>query len=312
MVDAIKVILAKKETTYGTDATPTGAANAVLTRNYSSKPIDTDRLERNLDQRVFGASSSATSNERRTIAYEVEIAGSGAAGMAPAWMELLEACGMAPPVLSAGVSAVQQFAPPGADASALTQYDYISDQRRKTVGSVGTFNIDLTAGAYPFFSFNWTGLVPPGTAFDKSAAPATTLARWKKPLEVNIDNTTLSLDGYSPRVRSWQAQAGVTVALRNLVGSRYVRRGNHALTSTLLIEAPDIATKDFIANLRQDDLLDFDLTHGVESGGTINFASAKSQITDITESEEDDILMWTLALTHTVDDGAADLIITAT
>lgn len=313
MVDAIKVILAKKEVTYGVDAAPTGAANAVLTRNYSSKPIDTDRLDRDLDLPGYGARASATSNERRTISYEVEIAGSGAVGTAPAWMELLEACGMLAPVVTAGVSAVQQFAGPGVAASSLTQHDYLSDQRRKTVGSCGTFTINVTAGAYGFFGFQFTGLVPAASPFDKSAPPTTVLTRWKQPVEVNVDNTTVSLDGYSPVMRSWTMETGVNVALRNLVGSRYVRRGNHALTSTLVIEAPDIATKDFITGLRTNGLFPFALTHGVGAGKSVNFASAKVQITDIAESEDDDgTVMWSLSLTHTIEDGAADLIITAT
>lgn len=312
MVDAIKVILAKKEDVYATDAAPTGAANAVLTRNYSSKPIDTDRLDRNLDLPGYGARASATSNERRTISYEVEIAGSGAAGTAPPWMELLEACGLLPPVLTVGVSAVQQFAAPGVPASSLTQHDYQSDQRRKTVGSRGTLSIDLTAGAYGFFGFQFTGLVPAATPFDKSAPPATTLTRWMQPQEVNVDNTTVSLDGFSPVVRSWKMDAGVEVALRNLIGSRYVRRGNHALTSTLLIETPDIATKDFITGLRTNGLFPWSLTHGVGAGHVTEFSSEKVQITDIAESEEDGILMWTLSLTHTIEGGVPDLVITST
>lgn len=312
MVDATKVLLAKKETTYGTDAAPTPAANAILTRNFSAKPIESDRLERNLDQRVYGSRASAATNQRRTMSYEVELAGSGAAGTAPAWMELLEACGMAAAVLTATVSAVQNFAAPGVAATSLTQHDYMADQRRKTTGSVGTFSLDFTAGAYPFAAFQFTGLVPAATPFDKSAPAAPTLTRWKQPQEVNVDNTTVSLDGYSPVVRSWRAEAAVDVVLRNLIGSRYVRRGGHALTSTLLIEAPDIAVKDYIAKLRQGDLVAFALTHGIGAGNILNFASTKVQISDITESEENDILMWQLSLIHTVDGGAADLTVTAT
>jgi len=312
MVDATKVLLAKKETTYGTDAAPTAAANAILTRNFSTKPVESDRLERNLDQRVFGARASAATNERRTMSYEVELAGSGTAGTAPAWMELLEACGMAAAVLSAGASAVQNFAAPGVAGTSLTQHDYMADQRRKTVGAVGTFSLDYTAGAYPFATLQFTGLIPTATPFDKSAPTAPVLTRWKRPQEVNVDNTTVSLDGYSAVTRSWRAEAGVDVALRNLVGSRYVRRGNHSMTSTLVIEAPDIAAKDYISRLRANDLVAFSLTHGLGAGNILNLASAKVQIADIAESEENDILMWTLSLIHTVDGGAADLTITAT
>ena len=115
MVDWVAVVLAKKEGVYGADAAPTAAANGILTRNFQGKPVDVDQVNRNLDSGAYGARASKPSNERRTFSYEVEIAGSGAAGTAPAWMELLEGCGMAAPDLTAGTSAVQ-----GAPTSGVT------------------------------------------------------------------------------------------------------------------------------------------------------------------------------------------------
>ena len=311
MVDWVAVVLAKKEGTYGVDSAPTAAANGILTRNYAGKPVDMDRIERNLDTRVFGALASVPSNERRTTSYEVEIAGSGTAGVAPAWMELLEACGMAAPVLTPGQDAVQNFAAPGTAASSLSQYDFMSDQRRKSVGMVGSFTMDFTAGAYPFIGFSWMGLIPALSPFDKTAPAAVDLTRWKQPVEVNIDNTDFLLDGYAPALRSWRADAGVATAMRNLVGKRYVRRGNHSFTSTAVIEAPDIATKNYIQSLRAGSLVDWSIEHGVAGGNIFKAASAKVQVTDITESNEDDTLMWTVALRHTVEGGSADFTITA-
>lgn len=311
MVDWVAVVLAKKEVTYGTDAVPVAATNGVLTRNYQGKPIDVDRIERNLDSGVYGAQPSAPSNERRSFSYEVELAGSGAAGTAPAWMVLLEGCGLGAAALSAGVKAEQQFAAPGSVTS-LTHYDFLQDQRRKAVGCVGTFQLDFSAGALPFATLNWTGLVPVATPFDKTAPGAVTLTQWAQaPLEVNDINTDFTLDGYAAKMRSWRCDASVTVTPRNLVGSRYIRRGNHSLKSTLMIEAPDIAAKDYIASLRSGARISFLLTHGTVAGNIVEIASAKVQITDITESKEDDIVMFTIELLHTIDAGAPDLIVTA-
>lgn len=310
MVDWVAVVLAKKEVTYGTDSVPTAAANGILTRNYSAKPVEMDRIERNLDQQVYGALASAPSGERRTLTYEVELAGAGTVDTIPAWMELLEGCGMAAPVVTADEKVEQQFAAPGVTPSALTHYDYLSDQRRKAVGSVGTFDMDFTAGAYPFLSFTWLGLIPAATPFSKSAPGAVDLTRWKKPVEVDTENTEVLLGGYAANLRSWKAQAGVNTALRKLVGQKYVRRGNHAFTSTAVIEAPDIATKDYIQTLRSGDMVGFSLVHGTEDGNIIELSSAQCQITDISESKEDDVVMWTVTLLHTVDGGAADLLIT--
>lgn len=310
MVDWVAVVFAKKETTYGTDATPTGALNAVVTRNYQSAPVIVDRIERNLDSGSYGAQPGAPSNERRTISYEVEIAGSGTAGTAPAWMELLEGCGMAAAVLTASVDAQQSFAAPGA-VSSLTHYDFLTDQKRKALGCVGTFKFDFTAGSFPFISLDWTGLVAAATPFTTAAPGAVTLTRWKQPLEVNNANTTFMLDGFAAVLRSWKGDAGVTVALRNLVGSRYVRRGNHALKSTLVIEAPALAGKDYIASLRAGSLVALSLIHGTVAGNIVEFGSTKTQIVSIAESEEDDVVMYTMELIHTIDSGAADLLIKA-
>ena len=44
-----KALLAKVETTYGTDAAPTGALNAIQTRNLQIEPLNGDPLEFDVD-----------------------------------------------------------------------------------------------------------------------------------------------------------------------------------------------------------------------------------------------------------------------
>lgn len=311
MVDAVKVVLFKKEGTYATDSNPAVGANAILTRNFSAKPIEGDRLERQLDRGTYGANPSATSNERQTRSFEVELAGSGAAGTAPRWMELLEACGMAAPALTAGIKAEQKFALVSAAKSSGTMYDWFGNQLRKGVGTRGTFSIDFTAGAYPFLQLNMTSLIPAATPYSVAAPGAADFTAWKGPLEVNTDNTAVLLDSYGVIMRSLRLDAGVQAGIRNLVGSRSVNVGNHAATGQMVIEAPSIATKDFIQALRVGSLVPLSVIHGTVAGNIIELAAPKVQITDITESVEDDKLMWTLALTATVDAGADDLTITA-
>ena len=51
-----RVILAKTEVTYGTDPTPTGAANAILVRNLSITPQNSEIVSRDLVRPYLGAS----------------------------------------------------------------------------------------------------------------------------------------------------------------------------------------------------------------------------------------------------------------
>lgn len=312
MVDAVKVLAAKKEAVYGTDAAPTLAANAILTRNFRASPLITNPLERNLDRGSFGATAILATNKRQELSYEVEVAGSGAAGTAPAWMELLEACGMAAPVLAPGTSATQRMAAANSAQSSLTQYHWMGDQRRKGLGARGTFTMDFTAGAYAFIGLNYTCLVPAVTPRDVNVPGAATIDRWIDPLEVNTDNTLLTLDGFAVITRSLTLNAGVGINLRNLIGSRYVNRGDHAITGRLVVEAPSMAAKDYLAALDNSSIMDLDLTHGVDAGNIVGVACAHTQITAINETEEDRKLMWEMDIRMNILAGQDDLVITAT
>ncbi len=307
-MDNFKVLLAKKEATYGTDATPTAVANAILTRNFSAKPVETDQIKRELDLPVFGAQQALRTNERQRVGFEVELAGSGAAGTAAAWHELLEACGMVAPTITAGVKASQGFSTPYVAQSSLTAYHYISDQMRKMVGARGTFGVNFVAGALPFMKLDFLGLIPAATPFSKTAPGASTLTRWKQPVEVNTANTSFTLDGYAAPLRSLQLNANVDIKIRNLVGSRYVNRGNHALGGQIVIEAPDMAAKDYIASLRGNTLVPMSLVHGLTAGNIVELATSSLDVLDITESDEDSKLMWTIdvavAASTTVNDFA--------
>lgn len=311
MTEAVKVLTAKKETVYGTDAAPTLAANAVVTRNFRASPLITDPLERNLDRGSFGATPIVATNRRQELSYELEIAGSGTAGTAPAWMEFLEACGMAPPALVAGTSATQAMAAAGTTPSSLTQYHWIGDQRRKGLGSRGTFSMDFTAGAYPFLAMNYTCLVPSVSPRDVNAAGEATLTRWKAPIEVNTDNSLLMLDSYAVITRSLRIDAGVGITMRNLIGARYVNRGDHGVTGRLVVEAPSMAAKDYLGALSQGSIIPLALTHGVTAGNIVEVACAHTQITAINETEEDRKLMWEMDIRMNISAGRDDLVIVA-
>ena len=49
-----RLLLAKAEVTYGTDPTPTGAANAILVRNLEIVPLQSDIVQRELIRPYLG------------------------------------------------------------------------------------------------------------------------------------------------------------------------------------------------------------------------------------------------------------------
>jgi hypothetical protein len=100
-------ILAKTESQYATDALPDGT-DAILIRNLTVTPIEADVVSRDLIRPYLGNSDQLLAQARVSLSFEVEMAGSGAAGTAPRFNSLLRACGMAETITAAPVTGSAQ------------------------------------------------------------------------------------------------------------------------------------------------------------------------------------------------------------
>lgn len=304
-----KMILAKKEAVYGTDVTPAAATDAILTRNFSSSPLDVTTLDRNLDLPTVGGSKVAITQAQQSVSFEVEAAGSGTAAVPAKWTRLLEACGMAVPSVQATPDRVEQIfgAPP---YSSLTIYHFYESQRRKMLGARGTFGFNFAAGQYPFFNFQFNGLLPAATPFDTSAPGAANFAAFIEPMEVNTANTTFTLDGFAALLRSIEASANVNINRRALVGADYINRGNHTIEGTIVMEAPTLAAKDYFSTLKAGSEIVLALAHGTVAGNIVKIDMPQVQLTSVADSDEDDNLMYSFGFRANVATGSDDLLIT--
>jgi hypothetical protein len=312
MPDTVKVILLKKEGVYGTDAAPTPAANAVVTRNFTSRPLEVDTLGRDLDLPGRGRTRSANTKRRTSFGFELDLAGSGATGTASPFMELLEACGMAAPALTAATKAEQKFAGVGVVLSSLTAHHWMGGQRSRALGSRGKFGLDFTAGRYPFAKFDFVGLLPPPPAVD-SVAPgaASDFTRWKDPLEVNTANTDFTIDGFALALESLTMEDGAANEHVALVGEEYVSRSNHALTGRIRGKAPDLAAKNFFSTLDTGAEVPIALNHGTVAGNIIELESSYLQVTAIERSERNDVMFLDITFGLNIRNGSDDLLIRA-
>ena len=176
-------ILAKIEGTYGTDSAPTEAANALLISNCSITPFISQTRDRDLIRPYFGGSEQLAGANYVELAFDVELAGAGAAGTGAAFAPLLAACGFAE-TLSASIRAEYNLTTPVTPA--VTIYYFSDGVRHKALGCRGTVAINMRVGERPLLSFKFTGL-DGGVA---AAVPsALTLSAWKAPLVVNEANT---------------------------------------------------------------------------------------------------------------------------
>ena len=153
-----RLILAKIEAAYGTDPTPTAAANAILVRNLEITPIQADVVSRDLVRPYYGNSDQLLANTRVECTFEVELAGSGTAGTAPAYGPVLKACGMGETVVattSVTYAPISTFASAG---TSVTIYYNVDGVLHKVTGARGTVDMSCQLGQIPVLKFSMVGI----------------------------------------------------------------------------------------------------------------------------------------------------------
>lgn len=268
-----KLILAKIESTYGTDSAP-GAADAVLIGNdVEFTPVAGDDAERDLVYPYYGSSGRIPINVHQTVAFGVELAGSGAKGTAPGWGLLLRACGMAE--VKAANTKVDYNPITGSEES-ISLYYYLDGQLHKMTGVRGTFTLTIAKNAIPRLRFTMTSLWnDPNTA----ATPASPdFSKYKKPLIGSKANTpTFSLAGVATLpLASFEYNHGAEVSHREMINTATaVHITDRNATGTVLVDTPKYSALNLPLKARNADTGALSLVHGVGDGKIIEIAAPK-------------------------------------
>lgn len=141
-LDRSRVILAKIQPTQGTDAVPTGAANAILLAGVPKvTPFKANNVNRELLRDYFGASEQLVGTGYVEMTLPVELQGSGTPGTAPPWGVLYRGAGWAETLLAAAVTGTAQAGAAGsvtlaAGASAVD--NFYNGMRISLTGGTGS------------------------------------------------------------------------------------------------------------------------------------------------------------------------------
>lgn len=182
------VITAKIETTYATDAAPTGAANAMLVSDMSINVLEAQNVSRDLVRGYFGGSEQLVGTANKRVGFTIELAGSGTKSVAPAFAPLLLACGMEQKTITpSGGTAHIEFWPVSTAIPSVTIYYYDDGALHKLLGARGNVTLNAKAGERPTLVFDFVGIDGGDTAVT-NATPV--FSSWKKPVTMTMANTT--------------------------------------------------------------------------------------------------------------------------
>lgn len=180
------VILAKVETTSGTDATPTNVANALQVSDLSITPLDATNVDLNYIRAYFGNTESLVGTASVKCSFSVMLAGAAAAATAPAWGALMLGCANAETTGLTTPNRVE-YLPATDSLKTLTIYWYDDGVLHKLLGCFGNVKLSAKAGEAPKLTFDFVGLDGGVTAVS-NVVP--TLTAWKTPVPVTKANVT--------------------------------------------------------------------------------------------------------------------------
>lgn len=282
-----RLILAKIESIYGTDPTPTGSADAILVRNLEIQPLVAETVNRDLVRPYMGQADQLLAQVRVEVSFEVELAGSGTAGTAPAYGPVLRSCGLSETVVG-GTSVT--YAPESSGFESVTIYYHEDGIRHKVTGCRGTFELNGEVGQIPVIAFTMTGIYNAPT---DETLPTPTYANQADPLIFKQGNTTsFDMFSYSGCMQSYNFTMANEVIYRELVGcTKEVLITNRAPSGTVVIEAPTITAKDFFTVATGTSTGSIDFQHGQTAGNIVTVTTAQSDLGNLTYSDQDGIQM---------------------
>lgn len=266
-------LLLKAETGgYGVDAAPTGAADAMMVYNLVSQPMELDEEARELARPYLGHDGNLVGSAWKTLEFDVEAAGSGAAGTAPKWGLIQRMCAMGE-TLVALTSAT--YKPISAAEESVTGYANFDGENNKMLGLRGSWSLHLQARKRPWFHVSATGLYVP---IVDAVLPTMDWTGWVKPLPVNNSNTSaFSFLGYAGYMAELNINCGVKTEYDNLVGSERVVVTDRKVTGDVLIERPTVAAKDYYAAIKAGTTGALTVLHGTTGGNKVQIDAATAQ-----------------------------------
>ncbi len=306
------LILAKKETTYGADPTPTVAANALLVRNLKLTPVG-DPLERDLLRSTLSNLPFVRGIQHYELSFETELKGTGTAGSLPAfgWEGVLfQACRMTE-TISAGVSITYEPNSDDDGGESCTIYVYAGGGvLHQLHGCRGTFKMNFEAGNYGTVAWKFNGLYEAPT--DASPSSAT----YSDIVPPRFLNVALTVDSYSPVFEKFEIDINNTVAARKNANSatgitEWIISGRKPQGS-FDPEATLEATNPFWDDWNDAAEMALTCTLGATAGNIITISAPAIQYRDIAWADRNGILAYEVPFSLAEDSGNDELSIVFT
>jgi len=283
-------LLYKIESSYGVDPTPTQSANYLRVVDLNVEPIIADEVERAYITPYFGQYAVELVNKRATVTFSVEVSGSGSAGTAPKYGDLLKACGMSATVVS---STSVTYAPNSTATDSVTFYVNYGGVRHKITGARGNFALDFTLGEFPLINFTFTGKF---VAAADAALPTITESNQATPLAFTSGNSSaFQLFSYAGALQNWSLDMANDIQYRNLVGgTESVSILDRKPTGSCSVEAVALGTNNYFTAAISAATGNNTFLHGTTAGNKLTVSAPQTDLGAISYEESNMVTMLSI------------------
>lgn len=300
-----KNVALKKETTYATDATPTGAANWFEARNVALTSLDTETVSRDIDLGFFGNAGDIVVAKWSSLSFDIALTSSGTLGTAAKWASALLACATAETV-NAGVSVAYNLA--SSALASVSAYLEIDGVVYKFIGARGNPKVSVPAKGLPMLHVElWAPFAVPAAGSIASISKT----GWLQEEAVNAVNSGfITINAINLAFSKLDYDLGNQLKKVNLPGPQVeVMVVDRDPSASATVLAPAIGTFDPYALADANTVIAVTQTHG--SAGTKKIKSDLNvRITNVNEVEIEGMLGYDLTFKPTPVTGNDEIAIT--
>lgn len=287
-----RIVLAKIEPTYGTSSAPIGTADVIRVGNdLDLKPLMMELAERDILYPWVSNRPRLATIAVAGISFSFEVSGSGTAGTAPRTSPLFRCSGHSETIVPA---TSVTYAPINTALEGATINCRHDGKQHLLTGVRGNVTLDMKSNAVPTFKFSGMGFY--STPSDV-ANPALTFANQADPAIVNYLSTpTVSVHGFNACMESFQFDCGRAPKLHQRAGcTRNIRIDTERKPSgEIVIEAPQITTKDYFTPALLQTLAPITFGHGLTAGNIFTFSASNTSLGEPTYGDADGVELLTL------------------
>lgn len=293
------LLLAKLHATASVDPVLDAATNAILLRNATSTPVSAEYVERALLRPYMGNAGQIATTQYAQVEGEIELAGSGKAGKAPAWGPLLRACGFAETITP---DVDVRYTPVSGDFEMLAIHYYLDGLLHEIRNARGTVTFDVSSKGIPFMRYRFLGEYVP--IKDVVNPTGVDFSAFQKPLGVNKKNTPeWSFGTYQGCLQSLSFDVANQLEWKSMIGCEGAEITDRQPKGSISLQLPKIADLNWPKMVIEAEEKPLSITHGVTAGNIIEINLPQVQITNPSYSDDSGAAMLGLDLNVNPKDG---------